>query len=89
MCIWAPVNRQHWFGFRKSICFLSKVGLLLQPHRGVEQLVARWAHNPKVTGSSPVPATKTNYKPLHINFCKGFCFLVDSTIRNLLENSNT
>ena len=27
-------------------------------YRGVEQLVARWAHNPKVTGSSPVPATK-------------------------------
>ncbi len=27
-------------------------------NRGVEQLVARWAHNPKVTGSSPVPATK-------------------------------
>jgi hypothetical protein len=26
-------------------------------HRGVEQLVARWAHNPKATGSSPVPAT--------------------------------
>ena len=22
----------------------------------MEQLVARWAHNPKVTGSSPVPA---------------------------------
>ena len=28
-------------------------------NRGVEQLVARWAHNPKVAGSSPVPATKT------------------------------
>ena len=26
-------------------------------HRGVEQLVARWAHNPKVVGSSPAPAT--------------------------------
>ena len=26
-------------------------------HRGVEQLVARRAHNPKVAGSSPVPAT--------------------------------
>ena len=25
---------------------------------GVEQLVARWDHNPKVTGSSPVPATQ-------------------------------
>jgi len=25
---------------------------------GVEQLEARWAHNPKATGSSPVPATK-------------------------------
>ena len=24
----------------------------------MEQLVARRAHNPKVTGSSPVPATK-------------------------------
>ena len=27
-------------------------------HRGVEQLVARRAHNPKVLGSSPSPATK-------------------------------
>ncbi len=26
-------------------------------NRGMEQLVARRAHNPKVTGSSPVPAT--------------------------------
>ena len=26
--------------------------------RGVEQLAARRAHNPKVAGSSPVPATK-------------------------------
>jgi hypothetical protein len=30
----------------------------LKIHRRVEQLVARRAHNPKVTGSSPVPATK-------------------------------
>ena len=28
----------------------------------MEQLVARWAHNPKVTGSSPVPATKATEK---------------------------
>ena len=26
-------------------------------YREVEQLVARWAHNPKVAGSSPVLAT--------------------------------
>ena len=26
-------------------------------YRGVEQLVARRAHNPEVAGSSPVPAT--------------------------------
>ena len=25
----------------------------------MEQLVARWAHNPKVIGSSPIPATKS------------------------------
>ena len=28
------------------------------PYRGVEQLVARRAHNPEVAGSSPVPATR-------------------------------
>ena len=28
--------------------------------RGVEQLVARRAHNPEVAGSNPVPATKMN-----------------------------
>ena len=27
-------------------------------HCGLEQLVARRAHNPKVAGSSPAPATK-------------------------------
>ena len=27
-------------------------------HRGVEQLAARWAHNPKVVSSSLTPATK-------------------------------
>ena len=27
-------------------------------YRGMEQLAARWAHNPKVAGSSPAPATK-------------------------------
>ena len=30
----------------------------MHPHRGVEQLVARRAHNPKAIGSSPIPATK-------------------------------
>ena len=43
-------------------------------YRGVEQLVARWAHNPKVTGSSPVSATKneeivTNYYIISYDFC--------------------
>ena len=31
----------------------------------MEQLVARWAHNPKVTGSSPVPATRN---PLYVKY---------------------
>ena len=30
-------------------------------NRGMEQSVARRAHNPKVTGSSPVPATNYVY----------------------------
>lgn len=32
-------------------------------NRGVEQLAARWAHNPKVGGSSPPPATKKVLEP--------------------------
>ena len=31
---------------------------MYKKHCGVEQLVARRAHNPKVAGSSPAPATK-------------------------------
>ncbi len=36
--------------------------MIVSLHRGVEQLVARWAHNPKVAGSSPVPATLKPHK---------------------------
>ena len=32
---------------------------VIQSHRGVEQLVARRAHNPEAGGSSPSPATRT------------------------------
>ena len=35
-----------------------KIVSLQSNYRGVEQLVARRAHNPKVVGSSPAPATK-------------------------------
>lgn len=31
---------------------------------GWRRLVARWAHNPQVTGSNPVPATMTNEEVL-------------------------
>ncbi len=36
---------------------VSRSSLFLPKYRGVEQSVARRAHNPKVIGSSPVPAT--------------------------------
>jgi hypothetical protein len=39
------------------------------PYRGVEQLVARRAHNPEVAGSNPVPATR---KPLESQDSGGF-----------------
>ncbi len=35
-------------------------------HRGIEQSVARWAHNPKVAGSSPAPATKLLFSILKL-----------------------
>ncbi len=41
-------------------------------YRGVEQLVARWAHNPKVAGSSPALAT--------IKAIRNGCFFVCNSI---------
>ena len=51
---------------------LSKVRILLPPSycRGVEQLVARRAHNPKVAGSSPVPATTKIHSEMIVH-CAG------------------
>ena len=37
---------------------MPKNDYTIQVHREVEQLAARWAHNPKVAGSSPAHATK-------------------------------
>jgi hypothetical protein len=45
----------------------------------VEQLVARRAHNPKVVGSSPAPATKKSLKQVVLGF---FVFLREE-IHNL------
>ena len=54
----------------KKAKFLAKLGTtkranwLIKIYRGVEQLVARRAHNPKVVGSSPAPATTKVCKSL-------------------------
>ncbi len=37
-----------------------------EKYRGVEQLVARRAHNPKVVGSSPASATKKVQLPFWV-----------------------
>ena len=44
--------------FLKKFALLKKVLTFALPHRGVEQSVARRAHNPEVAGSSPALATK-------------------------------
>ena len=41
--------------------------IILLIHRGVEQLAARWAHNPKVASSSLAPATKSKVLLLCVN----------------------
>ena len=42
-------------GFKKSRTFAP---VIKTQHRGVEQLVARRAHNPEAVGSSPASATR-------------------------------
>ncbi len=44
----------------------------------MEQLVARWAHNPKVVGSSPAPATFKSQK----TFSSGF-FRIIAPVKHL------
>ena len=46
---------------------------VVQYHRGVEQLVARRAHNPEAGGSSPSPATKNKTLNFSASF---FCLLL-------------
>ena len=44
-------------------------------HRGVEQLVAHRAHNPKVAGSNPAPATTTELQKTRLAFSRRSGFL--------------
>ena len=47
-------------------------------YRGVEQMVARRAHNPEVAGSSPVPAT--NKSSLKRKFQRAFFYIVAKVV---------
>ena len=55
------------------------------PDRGVEQLVARRAHNPKVVGSSPTPATNTEGQVVSLEQLVPFSLLVE--VQNRYNNS--
>jgi hypothetical protein len=61
---------------------VEKNALSLHPYRGMEQMVARRAHNPKAVGSSPTPATK-NEKLLN---WVAFCFLSKSLKNRYVEH---
>ena len=43
---------------KKNFAVIKIIHTFAVQYRGVEQLVARRAHNPEVGGSSPSPATK-------------------------------
>jgi hypothetical protein len=58
---------------------------LLLADAGWSSLVARWAHNPKVAGSNPAPATKPFSNYLLANSLQGELKLVESS-SNLLSN---
>ena len=53
---------------------------VVQSHRGVEQLVARRAHNPEAGGSSPSPATKKKTLKFSASF---FCLSLRVSFGNL------
>ena len=47
----------------------------------MEQLVARRAHNPKVVGSSPAPATSNPCNELKFSKLQGFFIFVRCNVR--------
>ena len=61
----------------KNQVFNLDINYLCSLYRGIEQQVARRAHNPKVTGSSPVPATIESSEMMTLFFA------VNSSIQGL------
>ena len=54
-----PILQAQDRGVESAFGGVARRGIEIEVNdRGVEQLVARRAHNPKVAGSSPAPATK-------------------------------
>ena len=51
-----PVSYTHLDVYKRQVRFRSSAPKKKR-HRGMEQLAARRAHNPKVAGSNPAPAT--------------------------------
>ncbi len=74
--------------FSKDLDFPKIVLTFAVQYRGVEQSVARRAHNPEVAGSSPAPATKqtknnpeTQYKRFQgVFFIAVFAFFVTESV---------
>jgi hypothetical protein len=56
--IWPSVNELIFNIFTNILDVKKNCLTFAVQYRGMEQLAARRAHNPKVTGSSPVPATQ-------------------------------
>ena len=56
-------------------------------HRGVEQLVARRAHNPEAGGSSPSPATttETGFLPVFLRFGVGVSHIHIAVTQNSVQ----
>ena len=51
-------------------------------HRGMEQLVARRAHNPKVGGSNPSPATRSNPVIYRVFLFPPVTYMVTNNFKN-------
>ena len=65
-------------GVALVFCCFSLFGRVLFLYRGVEQLVARRAHNPEAGGSSPPPATKN--RQVSTATCRFYFFTFHSSL---------
>jgi hypothetical protein len=85
---WKFCNNKYIAGWSPAPAGVARWIRVLKIHCGVEQLVARWAHNPKVVRSSRAPATTSDsiFESLFLFLCFSSTFYIQKPIIKFISD---